>query len=87
MATTTSYQPGNDAFLVVVDNTSDDFFLQNIGPGTAVIVWAASLPAATAVGHPIQAGEAVVRGGYTGKVYARSLSGTATIVVTDEPAA
>lgn len=86
MATTASFEPSNSAYTEVVAGTTNDFLLQNVGwtRGAIVVVFAASLPAAGAVGHALQPGEAVVRNGLTGKVYAKSLSANSGLVMVTE---
>ena len=82
MATTVKHQPPTNQYIVVVNSTSDDFFLQNVGQEAVMIVWAASVPAADTKGHILQPGESVVRDLFTGLVYARSITRETVVVVT-----
>lgn len=86
MATTVTHQPPGGQYIKVVNGTTNDFLLQNIGATNSPVMirWGTTQPASTANGHILHRGEAVVRNGLTGNVYAIGLTGDTVVAVTEE---
>lgn len=87
MATTVKHQPPTHQYITVVNSTTEEFFIQNIGHYPVYVIWANTVPAADSKGHVLQPGDAVIRGGFTGNLYARSITKDSIVAVTVEPAA
>lgn len=86
MATTGKHQPGSNEYIQVVSGTTNAFLLQNASKDKTVVsvIWGTSVPAPDDPGHPLQPGDALTRASLNGNVYARGLTGDATVVVTEE---
>ena len=87
MATTSIVNPTGGAYTLAVAGTDNEFLLQNVSEDKTpiMVVWAATLPAASAKGHPLYPGEGLTRNGLTGPVYVTSMTErTADVAVTEE---
>lgn len=86
MATTVKHQPPSNRYVLVINGTSNDFLLSNVGreKTNVMIAWASSEPAASLPGHVLRPGEAVIRNGLTGQVWARGMTKDCVVAATEE---
>jgi hypothetical protein len=85
--TTAAVRPTSGEYVEVVSGTTNVFFIQNVSPklkACCMVRWGSALPAPNDVGYVLEVGDSIVRGGLTGKVYARGMTSDVLLAVTEE---
>lgn len=81
MTATVKFSPNTSVYEEVVSGTTNDFLL-TVNNGTAEVIFADTIP--TGHGHRLPEHSGLVRGGLTGKVWAKGVGKPVNIVVTEE---